>query len=152
MLPELQTNKDDYLITAYLLKTRIIFIDPTIGNSPSLHHLMDTFTRFPPLLAENGFLAGLRGIDYRLAEAASKGREKRCAGHPPPFNGMKVIVHTGDARRTSFQRLLELGGAQVLYDAKPPFSNVPGTYLRFVKGLPKTDDQCCYSNYSSPWI
>ena len=109
---------------------------------------MDTFTRFPPLLAENGFLAGLRGIDYRLAEAASKGREKRCAGHPPPFNGMKVIVHTGDSRRISFQRLLELGGAQVLYDAKPPFSNVPGTtYLS--KGYPKRMINVC-TNYVLP--
>ena len=80
----------------------------------------------------NGFLAGLHGMDSRLAEASSKSREKRCAGVPPPFSGMKVIVHTGENRRISFQRLLELGGAEVLYDAKPPFSNVPGTYLCFV--------------------
>ena len=41
-----------------------------------------------------------------------------------PFDGMKAAVHALDARKASFQRLLRLGGATVLEEACPPFSNL----------------------------
>ena len=85
---------------------------------------------------DNGFLGGMAAgsAEARIAVAAAKSRRSVGNGSPPVFNGMTVVVHTKADRTVAFQRLLELGGAHVLYDQKPPFSQLPGTtqcVLRF---------------------
>merc|ERR1712029_852028 len=74
---------------------------------------------------ENAFLDGLAEGEARIARAAAKSRSARLRARPPVFSGMGVVVHTSEPRRQSFQRLLELGGAQVIYDERPPYSHLP---------------------------
>ena len=88
---------------------------------------------------ENEFVEDLSASDARIAVAAAKSRRALANGAPPVFNGMRVIVLAKDERKVAFQRLLELGGAEVLYDAKPPFSQVPGKIHSFFISLKATN-------------
>ena len=74
----------------------------------------------------NGFLSKMKNpLEQKLATAAFKSRLDRVEGRQPVFKGFKAIVHALEPRKSAFIRLLELGGAQVLQDIRPPFSD-PG--------------------------
>jgi len=63
-------------------------------------------------------------LEQRLAKAAFRWRVNKGRGKPPVFSGIKAAVHAADPRKSAFKKLLELGGAEVLHKALPPFSNL----------------------------
>ena len=65
-------------------------------------------------------------LEMKLAKASHRLRVKREKGLDPIFSGIKAIIHTNEQRKSSFKKLLELGGGKIidsLHNVKPPYSD-----------------------------
>ncbi len=62
--------------------------------------------------------------DIQLGKAAVKWRQQR-SKYPSkgPFSGIRAIIHTSEARKAAFARLIHAGKGTVLDEAKPPYKD-----------------------------
>ena len=76
---------------------------------------------------DNDFLLNVKDQEKQLAATAFRWRKRigldKTKG---PFSGIKAIVHTTDARKGAFKRLIVLGKGTVLENVKTPYLDAKG--------------------------
>ncbi|XP_041974084.1 DNA topoisomerase 2-binding protein 1 [Aricia agestis] len=84
-------------------------------------------------------LPALSGGDGALARAAHRWRTARTHSRPPPFAGLRALLHVPQPRARLFARLLRAGGGEAVEDEPPYTDDTISVCFADIKRYPLSD-------------